>query len=139
MIRLSWLLLFLILSIYSKAQCKQSFVYECATKTQGQIFLKEYNAKFTTKTTQKFKVVLNKGYTYSLRVCNPVDENKGTKLKINTMLTLHDSNFKIIASTTETPSFEYICDKTDVYWIQIRPLNPDTQCAVGILSVNKPN
>lgn len=131
------------ISITAEAQCKQRFVYECALQSNGLIFLKEFNTKFTAGNAQKHKVLLNKGFMYTLSLCNPSDapyakeNNIHHALPINSMLTLYDRNNNIVASTSQNFKFTFYCDKTDVYWVHIMPLSPQATCAVGILSVMK--
>ena len=131
-------------SIDVGAQCKQRFVYECAMQNPGLIFLKEFNTKFSSGKVQKHKVILNKGYMYTLQLCNPSDEPylegnnaKPTGLAVNSMLSLYDNNNNILATTNQNFKFTFYCPKTDVYWVHIMPLSPKTTCAVGILSVMK--
>lgn len=126
------------------AQCKQRFVYDCALQNPGLIFLKEFNTKFSSGKIQKHKVFLNKGFMYTLQLCNPSDEQyleanggKSTGQKVNSMLMLYDSNNNILANTSQDFKFTFYCPKTDVYWVHIMPLSPKTTCAVGILSVMK--
>ncbi len=131
-----------LISIKGFAQCKQRFVYECALQSAGQIFLKEFNTKFSNGKVQVHKVMLNKGYLYSLQLCNPSDSQyeqtyqaAQTGIDVNSMLSLYDSNNNIVATTATNPKFNFFCPKTDVYYIHIMPLCPKTTCAVGILSV----
>ncbi|MCQ2253343.1 MAG: hypothetical protein MJZ61_07825 [Bacteroidales bacterium] len=144
MFRLILLLIISLSSLFASAQCKQRFVYECALQNPGLIFLKEFNTKFSSGKIQKHKVILNKGYMYTLQLCNPSDEQylegnaaKSTGLAINSMLSLYDNNNNILATTNQNFKFTFYCPKTDVYWIHIMPLSPKTTCAVGILSVMK--
>lgn len=133
----------LAISTNAEAQCKQRFVYECALQGNGLIFLKEFNTKFTAGNAQKHKVFLNKGFMYTLSLCNPSDEpyasanNLSHALPINSMLSLYDKNNNMLATTSQNFKFTFYCPKTDVYWIHIMPLSPQTTCAVGILSVMK--
>ncbi|MBR4268046.1 MAG: hypothetical protein IKQ46_18585 [Bacteroidales bacterium] len=135
----------LLSSLCASAQCKQRFVYECALQNQGLIFLKEFNTKFSSGKIQKHKVILNKGYMYTLQLCNPSDTKyldsnnsaNATGLAINSMLSLYDNNNNILATTNQDFKFTFYCPKTDVYWVHIMPLSPRTTCAVGILSVMK--
>ena len=53
------------------------------------------------------------------------------------MLSLYDRNNNMLATTSQDFKFTFYCPKTDVYWIHIMPLSPQTTCAVGILSVMK--
>ncbi len=133
----------LTISTTSEAQCKQRFVYECALQSNGLIFLKEFNTKFTAGNAQKHKVLLNKGFMYTLSICNPSDapyaedNHNSTSLPVNSMLTLYDRNNNMLATTSQNFKFTFYCNKTDVYWVHIMPLTPQTTCAVGILSVKK--
>jgi len=130
-------------SLCGFAQCKQRFVYECAVQSKGAIFLKEFNTKFSSGNPQKHRVILNKGYMYTLQICNPsdseyLDQNNSsqyTGLKVNSMLSLYDKNNNLLATTNKKAKFTFFCNRTDVYWIKIMPLSPKTTCAVGILSV----
>lgn len=132
-------------SLCVNAQCKQRFVYECALQNSGVIFLKEFNTKFSSGKIQKHKVILNKGYMYTLQLCNPSDSqyleegnsSLATGLAVNSMLSLYDNNNNILATTTRNFKFTFFCPKTDVYWVHIMPLSPKTTCAVAILSVIK--
>ena len=130
-------------TVNAEAQCKQRFVYECALQSNGLIFLKEFNTKFTAGNAQKHKVLLNKGFMYTLSLCNPSDSpyanenNISHALPINSMLSLYDRNNNMLATTSQNFKFTFYCPKTDVYWIHIMPLSPQTTCAVGILSVMK--
>ncbi|MCQ2976286.1 MAG: hypothetical protein MJ211_15910 [Bacteroidales bacterium] len=138
------LIIGLIISINVNAQCKQRFVYECAMQNPGQVFMREFNTKFSNGKIQKHKVILNKGYYYTLQLCNPSDakfskenNSKPTGLDINSMLSLYDNNNNILATTSQDSKFTFFCPKTDVYWVNIMPLSPKTTCAVGILSFMK--
>ena len=132
-------------SLCADGQCKQRFVYECALQNQGLIFLKEFNTKFSSGKVQKHRVILNKGYMYTLQLCNPSDtqyldqnnSSQATGLAVNSMLSLCDNNNNILATTSQDTKFTFFCPKTGVYWIHIMPLSPKTTCAVGILSVMK--
>lgn len=127
----------------SQAQCKQRFVYQCAIQNSGQVFLREFNTKFSSGKMQKHKIILNKGYFYTLQLCNPSDlkyaadyTSNPTGLDVNSMLSLVDDNNNIVAATSDKNfKFNYFCPKTGVYWIHIMPLSPETTCAVGVLSV----
>ena len=134
----------LLVSMEASAQCKQRFVYECALQNPGLIFLKEFNTKFSSGKIQKHKVFLNRGFMYTLQLCNPSDTQflegnsaKSTGLDVNSMLSLYDNNNNILATTNQEFKFTFYCPKTDVYWVHIMPLSPKTTCAVGILSVMK--
>ncbi len=134
----------LLICVDANAQCKQRFVYECALQNPGLIFLKEFNTKFSSGKIQKHKVFLNKGFMYTLQLCNPSDtqflegnSSKSTGLDVNSMLSLYDNNNNILATTNKEFKFTFYCPKTDVYWVHIMPLSPKTTCAVGILSVMK--
>ena len=138
------LIISLISGICANAQCKQRFVYECALQNQGLIFLKEFNTKFSSEKIQKHKVILNKGFMYTLQLCNPSDKpyidknsSEATGLAVNSMLSLYDSNNNILATTNQNFKFTFFCNRTGVYWVHIMPLSPKTTCAVGILSVMK--
>ena len=129
-------------AIDTEAQCKQRFVYECALQGSGTVFLKEFNTKFTSGNAQRHKVVLTKGYNYTLRLCNPSDHqysgsNFTSALAVNSMMTLYDRNNNMLATTSQNSKLTFHCPKTDVYWVHIMPLSPQTTCAVGILSVMK--
>ncbi len=134
----------MLICVDASAQCKQRFVYECALQNPGLIFLKEFNTKFSSGKIQKHKVFLNKGFMYTLQLCNPSDDiylegntTKSTGLAVNSMLSLYDNNNNILATTNQEFKFTFYCPKTDVYWVHIMPLSPKTTCAVGILSVMK--
>lgn len=145
LIKLFVIVTVLLSSLSAHAQCKQRFVYECALQNPGQIFLKEFNTKFSSGKILKHKVTLTKGYMYTLQLCNPSDtqyldsnnSSNATGLAVNSMLSLYDNNNNILATTNQSFKFTFYCPKTDVYWIHIMPLSPKTTCAVGILSVMK--
>ena len=144
-IKVILLLTALLASLCAKSQCKQRFVYECALQNQGLIFLKEFNTKFSSGKIQKHRVILNKGFMYTLQLCNPSDtqylaennSSEATGLSVNSMLSLYDNNNNILATTNQNFKFTFFCNKTGVYWVHIMPLSPKTTCAVGILSVMK--
>lgn len=145
LIKLILVVTILFSSLCAEGQCKQRFVYECALQNQGLIFLKEFNTKFSSGKVQKHRVILNKGYMYTLQLCNPSDtqyldqnnSSQATGLAVNSMLSLCDNNNNILATTSQDTKFTFFCPKTGVYWIHIMPLSPKTTCAVGILSVMK--
>lgn len=136
------------LSISTKvdAQCKQQLVYQCATQTEKAIYLRDFNTKLRREkgideTGMKWTVVLNKGTQYRFSLCAP----DGYQDMV--VLTLYDSehpeNTKPWGCTydkttkTDRKSFDFICNKTAMYYISIRfkpNVGDKKACAVGILS-----
>lgn len=116
-----------LLNIDAKAQCKQQFVYECASM-QGVIFQRDFNIKLKLNSDgssgTKFSQFLNKGSRYRFRLCVP-DEIKG-----DVVLTLFDGAHPELsnpyASTFDKTTkkdreyFDFICNRTAVYYLSIR-------------------
>lgn len=132
----------------AKAQCKQQLVYQCATNNDRAIYLRDFNAKLrkgrqgAPPSAARFSVVLNKGTHYRFNLCNP----KGFEGK--TIMTLYDnkhpddgkshhaSTFDV-ASETDYSSFDFVCNKSGVYYVSIKFKDGEDKkksCAVGILS-----
>lgn len=128
------------------AQCKQQLVYQCATQTEKAIYLRDFNTKLKRdaadeETGMKWTVVLNKGTQYRFSLCAP------DGFQDQVVLTLYDSehpeNSNAWGSTydkttkTDRKSFDFICNKTAMYYISIRfkpTVGSKKACAVGILS-----
>lgn len=134
------------------AQCKQQLVYQCATQTEKAIYLRDFNTKLrvdksSDETGRKWTVVLNKGTQYRFSLCAP----DGYQDKV--VLTLYDSEHPEStkpwgttfdkASGQDRKSFDFVCNKTAMYYISIRfkeGVGDSKGCAVGILSfVGKSN
>lgn len=125
--------------IETKAQCKQTMVYDCATKTKA-IYLRDFNAKL--KRTDgsgpggKWIVKLNKGTRYRFNLCTP----SGFEGKV--ILTLYDSTHpegtsKWTTKGKERASFDTIATRSGAYYVSIKFAEGQGKkktCAVGILS-----
>ncbi len=115
----------------ANAQCKQQFVYNCTTTSNG-VYLKDFNAKIRSDQKEtKWTIVLDKNSKYEFRICTP--ENA----KNDIVFTLHDSQETPCGISENGESFEFVCEKTGMYYISIK-LDEDSNikktCAVGILS-----
>jgi len=132
-----FLSMFLFFSAFIYAQCNTQFAYNCAVKTADNIYLRDFNASFGNKKSEKFKVYLNIGYSYKLHLCNPSEINNMKNSGISgAMLTLYDAGNNVIAQTNGKGEFAFTCNKSGVFYVQIERLNELTTCAVGILSYN---
>lgn len=127
------LLLFAI-SFHLNAQCNDFFVYQCAKQSSGQVFLTEFKAEFIENNYRTFKVFLNKGYTYTFRLCNPDINNYSKNRIIKSALSLYDFNNNLIANTLYVDEITFKCNRTNAYWIQIASLEKEVPCAVAVLS-----
>ena len=131
-------LLFVFSGVNVNAQCRQQFVYNCAKKNDGAIYLRDFNVKFKKqkKTEQspavhRFSVVLNKGTRYRFNICSP-EEAEGTPV-----LTLKDGKKKLVSTFTSGKHYKTIdfeCNKSAIYYVTISMMEGDKGCAVGILS-----
>lgn len=128
------------------AQCKQQLVYQCATQTEKAIYLRDFNTKLkrekdVEETGMKWTVVLNKGTQYRFSLCAP------DGFQDLVVLTLYDSDHPenskpwgstyVKATNQDLKSFDFICNKTAMYYISIRfkaGVGDKKACAVGILS-----
>lgn len=145
-ITLIFALLFFNVSEKVNAQCKQQMVYQCATKSNKAIYLRDFNTKLKLgkhgdETGTKWTVVLNKGTQYRFGLCTP----EGYEDKV--VLTLYDSDHpekeKPYGSTyfqgKDLQAFNFVCQKTGMYYVSIRFKedakleNRAKTCGVGIL------
>ena len=60
---------------YYSGQCAQQSVYNCASKSDGAIYVRDFNTRMKPKKNAKhsgarFKINLNKGLTYRFYFCN---------------------------------------------------------------------
>lgn len=142
---LASVLIFLGISNFASAQCKQQLVYSCATEGNA-IYLRDFNTKLKKPSGDedsgtKWTVVLNKGTRYRFNLCTP----EGFSDKV--VLTLYDSQkpekTNPYVSTwdqvnnTDISSFDFICEKSGMYYVSIRfkdEADDKKTCAVGILS-----
>lgn len=130
--------LFLIESVTTNAQCKQTFVYACAKENGNAIYLRDFNVKLRGKRRRdesapvaRFSIVLNKGTRYRFNLC-PDEDSKG-----RAVLKLYDGKRKL-ASTfykgKDIKSFDFDCKKSAIYYVTISMKDGEKGCAVGILS-----
>lgn len=128
------------------AQCKEQLVYQCAPSSGDATFGRAFNVKLrrenaTDETGQKFVQVLNKGTHYRFSLCTP--ENYEQQAVLTLFDNAHPENSNPLGSTfdknsgKDLPSFDFICNKTAMYYISIRykpGMGDKKGCAVGILS-----
>lgn len=125
----------------AEAQCKQTMVYDCATKTKA-IYLRDFNAKLKRievpedEAGIKWSVVLNKGTRYRFNLCTP----EGFEGAV--VLTLYDSTNPEATSEWTTKgktddTFDFIATRSGAYYVSIKfakGQGDKKTCAVGILS-----
>lgn len=125
-----------------EAQCNQKVVYKCATEIGNAIYLRDFNAKLKKAKpgkpapVSKFSVVLNKGTHYRFNLCDPPGFEGRSVLHLYSSNKLHGSTFNE-ATGKEYSYFEFICNKTAVYYVFISfkdEFKNKKGCAVGILS-----
>ncbi len=133
--------LLLALSQESKAQCNDELVNICALSVgDNAVYMKDFRAKLPrAKRNQafpfaKYTIVLNRGTHYRLTLCNATD------FEGEAIMQLYDDS-QLLGSTIdlstgrEFNSFDFMCQKTDVYQIFISFKEGKEGCAVGILSM----
>ncbi len=136
-------LFFIGFNTYTKAQCRQQFVYSCAKDNGNAIYLRDFNVKLRRQKSgdknppeARFSVVLNKGTRYRFNICDPDGPGK-------TVLRLMDGNKKLASTSVidkatnkvkNYPSFDFVCQKSAIYHVSIYRKDGAKGCAVGILS-----
>ncbi len=121
-------------SLSADAQCKSD---ECVGKlSEGFTFLKSYQIQIPASSDQvEYSYVFSKETNYMLVLCNG-----GTTS--NTIVTLYDSNRKIIATNYDKannkvfPAIVYQCKATGIYYMKFSFLNKP-ECSVGVLAFKK--
>jgi len=124
----------------SFGQCKQTMVYDCATKTKA-IYLRDFNAKLKKEEGaedpgMKWSIVLNKGTRYRFNLCTP----EGFDGKV--VLTLYDATHpenesKWTTLGKENDTFDTVATRSGAYYVSIKIADTEGSkktCAVGILS-----
>lgn len=141
-----FLLIFTFLCVQEKAsaQCNQKDVYKCATANGNTaIYLRDFNAKLQKSKkgepdVAKFSVIMNKGTTYRLSVCDPEGFEGRSILFLYSNNKLLESTYN--ESTNQDQSFDFICKKSGTYYIFIsykKGKKEKKGCAVGILAFVK--
>ncbi len=116
------IILFSVIFNFVNAQCKQQFVYICASSGCS-IYLKDFNTvllkdKNTSNSIKKFTFEVKKGTHYRLSICSP--DNNINEVFVN----LYNSNDSLLVSNYRDDrekygAFDFICQNTDNYYITV--------------------
>lgn len=132
--KITLLLISYLICFSCMAQCDDAFLDNCATKLNGNTFLKAYKINPSEQKSGKpveYSYVFSKDTYYYLSICSDAPENL-------MIVNLFDKNKRIIATSFDKrtgkhyPALSYKCMATDVYYLSFEFEN-NSGCGVGVL------
>jgi len=112
---------------FVSGQCAQQSVYNCASKSDGAIYVRDFNTRMKPKKNAKhsgarFKINLNKGLTYRFYFCNSYGTDNCFEMRLFNRKKDEFTKPLCISKLKEngTEGFDYVCDIKGEYWVSIR-------------------
>ena len=144
LMRLFKLILFLFFAQCSLlyAQCGNDLIDITKSENGGAKYVKHFKIRFEKAKNPKkasvanFTILLNKGTHYRFNVHNDKDKPGQAILTLYDDFNVYGSNY-IESSDKFYKSFDFICKKTNPYYISLTFKNGEEGCAVGMLSYVK--